>query len=420
MPPDRVVAIAQIRLARAMRRLLVLPVLLWLVGVAVIVAALLLLPQPLHVAGVVAGAVAVVAGAWLAIVPLTVRVQVEVGAIRIRWIGGERVHALVRGSVTRVTLKGDNAAKMRPRLGPLSRGLGTAILRGEERIELVRLAPTRSAILVPTDRGRLLIAPALEQELLNALAASARVQARLDQVVDRTRALVSRVPAGDPAAVGAAADRAAAEFEPRTLTGIERQLLEERLATERAAALAAAEAEKASAEAAARHAREEAAALEAARAAEAQPGTPRRGLRLPAWRRATEAAAPEAAVAGAVAVAGPVAVDRPRPLPAPSRGRRNRRLRETVSAPPGTGALIVLTLIPTVTALLGFGLVTLVGADRSSQVERLVTGLILVGPVASLGVLMARRWWPRLAPLVAFTSVTALALIAWSLTGPPA
>ena len=32
MPPDRLVAIAQIRLARAMRRLLVLPAILWLLG----------------------------------------------------------------------------------------------------------------------------------------------------------------------------------------------------------------------------------------------------------------------------------------------------------------------------------------------------------------------------------------------------
>ena len=61
-----------------------------------IVAALLAVPQPLRLAGVMAGALAIVAGAWLALVPLTVRVQVEVGAIRISWIGGERVHALVR------------------------------------------------------------------------------------------------------------------------------------------------------------------------------------------------------------------------------------------------------------------------------------------------------------------------------------
>jgi hypothetical protein len=412
---DQTVAIAQIRLARSMGRLLILPALLWLLGAAGIGAALLLLDGPLRLVGLAAGALVVLIGAWLALVPLTVRMQVEVGAIRIRWIGGERVHALVRGSVTRVTLHGDKAARMRPRLGPLSRGLGTATLRDEERIELVRLAPTRSAILVPTDRGRLLISPALEQELLNALAASARVQARLDQVAERTRSHVSRVPAGDPAAAAAAADRAAAEFEPLALTGIERQLLEERLATERAAALTAAEAERAAAGAAAQRAREETAALDAARAAEAA-APPRRGLlRMPAWRRGQEAP-----VEATAAVAPPVAIDRPRPMPIPSRGRRNRRARTTVSAPPGTGMLIVLTLLPTVTALAAWMAITILGADQRPTADRLLAGLVAVGPVASLGVLLARRWWPRLAPLVAFTSVTALGLVAWSLTGPTA
>ena len=37
-------------------------------------------------------------------------------------------------------------------------------------------------ILVPTDRGRVGIAPASEQQLLNALAAAARIQQRLDEV----------------------------------------------------------------------------------------------------------------------------------------------------------------------------------------------------------------------------------------------
>ncbi|HET7685637.1 MAG TPA: hypothetical protein VFM19_04475 [Candidatus Limnocylindria bacterium] len=405
MPQEQTVAIAAIRLARSMRRQLVLPALLWILGGVAIGAAAVQLDDPLRLLGVAGGAMLVLIGAWLAIVPLTVRLQVEVGAIRVRWIGGERVHALVRGSVTRVTLKGPNAAKMRPRLGPLSRGLGTATLRGEERIELVRLAPTASAILVPTDRGRLLVAPALEQELLNALAASARVQARLDQVAERTRALVARVPAGDPAAAAAAHDRAAAEIEPRALTGIERQLLEERLAAERAAALAAAEAERAAAEAVAQRAAQEAAEREAARAAAAaEPEPARRGMRIPAWRRSPE---PPAAVAA----------DRPHTAPLPARGRRNRRNRGLVTAPPGTGALIVLTLLPTLSATAGWLLFTFTGADRHSDAERLITGLVLVGPLASLGVLMARRWWPRLAPLVAYTSVTTLALLAWSIAG---
>lgn len=412
MPSDETVAIAHIRLARDMRRLLLLPLVLWLLGIAAIGASLIWLDVPLRLVGVAGGALLVVVGAWLAIVPLTLRMQVEVGAIRVRSIAGERAYGLVRGSVTRVTLRGANAARMRPRLGPLSRGIGTGMLRDDERIELVRMAPTASAILVPTDRGRLLVAPALEQELLNALAAAARVQARLDQVAERTRALVARAPSGDPAAAAAAADRAAAEFEQRFVTGIERQLLEQRLASERAAALAAAEAERAAALAAAQHAAEEAAALEEARAvaAAAEP-VRRRGLRMPAWGRATEADE-----AGAPVAAMPV--ERPRPVPAPGH-RRNRRARTTVTAPPGTGVLIVLTLLPLVAAFIGWVAFGFVGANRGPVAGQLVAALVLVGPLASLGVLMARHWWPRLASLVAFTAVTALLLVGWSLTGGP-
>lgn len=413
MPSEQTLAIAQIRLARDMRRLLVLPALLWLLGAAAIVAALLVLEPPLRYGGLAAGATLVMVGAWLAIVPLTVRAQVEVGAIRVRSIVGERSYALVRGSVTRVTLHGPNAARMRPRLGPLSRGLGSATLRDEERIDLVRLAPTRSAILVPTDRGRLLLAPALEQELLNALAAAARVQARLDQVAERTRALVSRAPTGDPAAVAAAADRAAAEFESRFVTGIERQLVEERLATERAAALAAAEAEKAAAQVAAERAQAEVAALEAARAlatAGAAERRQRRGFRIPS-RRGGEL------TAAAVVEAPPLPVERPRPLP-PGHRRRDRRARTTVTAPPGTGTLILLTLVPSVAAIVGWWVIGYAGADRGPHAEALVAALVLVGPVASLGVMLARQSWPRLAPLVAFTSVIVLLLVGWSLTGP--
>lgn len=411
MPADETVAIAHVRLARDLRRLLLVPALLWLLGAAAIAAALIWLDVPLRLAGVGAGAVLVVIGAWLAIVPLTLRMQVEVGAIRVRSIAGERAYALVRGSVTRVTLRGPNAARMRARLGPLSRGLGSATLRDDERIELVRMAPTASAILVPTDHGRLLVAPALEQELLNALAAAARVQARLDQVAERTRALVARVPSGDPEAAAAAADRAAAEIEDRFVTGIERQLVEQRLASERAAALAAAEAERAAALAAAQHAADEAAALEAARAAAAaaEPEA-RRGLRMPAWRRggaATEMAASTA-----------IPVERPRPVPAPGH-RRNRRARTTVTAPPGTGILIVLTMVPLVAAFIGWVAFGFLGSTRGPLAGPLVAGLILVGPLASLGVLMARHWWPRLASLVAFTAVMALVLVGWSLTGGP-
>lgn len=432
MPREHTVAIAQIRLARDMRRLLVLPALLWLVAAAGVAAALLLVGGPLRYAVLFATAVVVAVGLWLAVMPLTVRMQVEVGGIRIRWLGGERIHALTRGSVTRVTLHGPSAAQLRPRLGPLERGLGSATLREDERIELVRLAPTRTAILAPTDRGRLLIAPALEQELLNALAAAARVQARLEQVAERTRVLVARAPSGDPVAAVAAADRAAAEIAPRTFTGIERQLLEEHLASERASALAAAEAERTAAEAAARHSAElTAARADADAAASVAAAAPRSRFRLPALPRRRSGGTIDVAVATSADVttlsgsAGPasrflpVVVSRPADVhrAATSARRRRRRTRGTATAPPGTGALIVLTLLPTVAAVIGWALITFVGADRGLTGGRFISGLLLVGPIASLGVLLARSWWPRLAPLVAVTAVVSLGLVTWSLVG---
>ena len=77
---------------------------------------------------------------------------------------------------------------IRTRFGFLGWAYGRAILRGEEPISIVRLAPTPTVILVPTDHGRLAIAAASEPELLEALGAAARVQQRLDEVSGRVLA----------------------------------------------------------------------------------------------------------------------------------------------------------------------------------------------------------------------------------------
>ena len=55
-------------------------------------------------------------------------------------------------------------------------------LRGEEDVEVVRLAPTPTAILVPTERGRLAIAAADEKLLLDALSRAARARQRLEDL----------------------------------------------------------------------------------------------------------------------------------------------------------------------------------------------------------------------------------------------
>lgn len=396
---EQTVAIAHIRLARRPKRIFAVPAVLWIVGAVLAVVAALVLTGPLLALGIGIAILLAILGACLALVTLSTAVRIEVGAVRVHWIGGERVYALERGSVTRLSLRGGSAARLRTHLRSWLSPIGVATLRGEERIEMVRLAPSASGILVPTDRGRLLLVPALEQELLNALAASARVQARLEQVVERTRALAARVPAGDEAARSAAVDRAAAEIEPRFLTGIERQILEERLAADRVAAIHSAEAERAAAEAevAERERVEAERAAAAARPAEEE-SRPRR--RWPG-RRASEPAA--------------VAVSVPEPRPPATPVSHRRRRRSTMTAPPGTGMLIVLSLAPTVVAAVTWVLVVVVGGDHGPQAPGLSAGLLTMGPLGSSGVLMARAWWPRLAPLVALTAILALLLLGWSL-----
>ena len=141
--------------------------------------------------------------------------------------------------------------------------------------------------------------PLSEEHLLSALAAAARIQQRLDEVAERARAFMDLPAAGDAPTPAVPSRRSRRAGGRRMLTGIERQLLEERLAAERAAALHRAEAERS----AAIHAAEVAAmAMPAAEAAPApqlsrrddpsRPAAPPR--RLAAWIAARRAAKPTA------------------------------------------------------------------------------------------------------------------------------
>ena len=238
-PEPRVPPIARVRLARSLPRLLALPFSssCW--------------PAPAIAAGVLGVTPSPAASridrgrraarrhsAWRSLVTLlSVRLDVEEAAVRVSWLGGEPVYVLSPGPVTRVRLRGANAsqlasAKRRVRLEPRP-----GRLRGEEQIEIVRLAPTATAILVPTERGRLAIAPAREEDLLDALSRAARARQQLEALAPE---------AGEPVETGAEAIAppvadappavAAVEVPQRPLTGIERALLEEQLAQERAAA----------------------------------------------------------------------------------------------------------------------------------------------------------------------------------------
>jgi hypothetical protein len=383
MPPT--VVLAPIPLARGALRLLVAPLILLVAGLVAMAGGLVLGGLP-GLGLVIAGAIVEAFALYLVLVLLTLRLNVEVATLRLTWLGGERRYVLARGAVTRVPLRGPNAAQLRPRFGAVGWAMGPATLRRTEPIELVRLARSTSVILVPTDRGRLAIAPRSEQQLLTALSAAARVQQRLDEVASRARALPPPAPTR-PLATAASAEVPAAAAEgaeaPRMLTGIERAILEERLAAERAAALAAAEAERQAAAEAARLA-----SVSSPNVAEAAPAAPRRSARVrlrttwsrPAWSR------PE-----------PVDLD-----------RSLRRL-----APFAAAALPLVAGLGLWAAAVVLGRLDM----PDTQLRPVSLALAASGPLAALGALAAHTWYPRLLGLVVVSALAGITLVGRALLG---
>ena len=374
--------IARIVLARDVRRILTLPLLLALTGLSAGLAGLVLGGMA-EVVAVVGGAVAIAGAVLLAIVPLSLRMDVEVGGLRMRWLGGTRRYQLARGPVTRIALTGPSAGSIRSRFPVLGWSFGRAVLRGEEPIVLVRLARTPNVIVVPTDRGRLAIAAASEGDLIDALGAAARVQQRLDEVGGRVLAAFPEGLAAleQPApAPPIEEERKPKEDAERFLTGIERAQLEARLTAARQAALLAAEAE-----------------------------------------RRDALAAEEAAAAGTSEQVGtvPQAADG-EPLAGYSRARERRAATWTrpawaTDARVRTLGTISWALVPLAASLVAWAIAE---ANQSAIAgdatwSRLVAlGLTLGGPAAALGVVAARAWWPRLTGLIALGALASLVLTA--------
>ena len=459
---EHTIAIAPIPLARSTARLMLVPLMLLLAGIAAVAGGASiggLVGIGLVAAGLVVAALSLYMGAML----LTVRLDVEVATLRLRWLWGERRYILVRGAVTRVALQGDEAARLRPRFGALGWAVGRARLRSREVIDIVRLAPTASMILVPTDRGRLGIAPASEEHLLSALAAAARIQQRLDEVAERARAFMDLPSAAEPAVSAPAPQPVATAPEGRRmLTGIERQLLEERLAAERAAALERAEAERAAALLAAETAAIVASGTDEAAAPASGTGARerRRGQwRRPAWLARRRATPPEVAAATTAAVAAEAIADAPtasavvapepfvepaRPLPlyepqpepepvaaavqpiAAAEAVAMAEAQATTEAKPvglrvrdGQWLAFGLALTP----VIGAGAIWLIASMRGEltltveELRPIALALLAIGPVGALAALAARAWYPRLQGLVTITALTGLVLVGRVLLG---
>lgn len=357
--PSRRPPIARIRLSRSLRRLLALPFVALLAGMAAIGAGLLVVPGSLGVALTGAGAAVTVLALVAAAILLSIRVEVEEAAVRVRRIGGGRRYALVPGPVTRVRLRGERASSLRS-IRPLPGWqLGAARLRGEERIDVVRLAPTDTAILVPTDRGRLAIAAANDEELLAALSHAARARQRLAEAAAAEEAVAADAqeivepPAAD-------APSPAVDAPPALMTGIERARFE----AEQAAAMAAAEATAAP-------------GMTASSTVEAIPG---------------DAAVPAEAA----------------PIPR----------RQPVSVRPGPNLALVLLPLVGAGAAWGIGLLLDRMPAAESDLGRLtVLALVLAGPVATVGAIMARIWWPRIVGVVVAGGLAAAVFVGRSLIG---
>jgi hypothetical protein len=359
--PHRIPPIARIRLARSLPRLLAAPLLIGAAGAAAIGVGLAVVAGIAGVALAVLGGLLVVGAIGGAAVLLSVRLDVEESAVGVSWLGGERIYPLSPGPVTRVRLRGASASRLRARTGALGWALGPARLRGAEEIEVVRLAATATAILVPTERGRLAIAAANDDRLLDALSRAARARQRLEALAERLPAPREEVEQPDEPEIPAPT-----EPEERPLTGIERALLEERLAAEREAAAAT--------------------------------GTPM----------------PEPAMPAPVPVAVPAPEVRTEKAP-----RRRLRLRRPAIRPPRPA--IAFVILPLVGAAMAWGAGLAGGRmpEAGTDVARLTSlALVLAGPATSVGAVMALAWWPRLVSVVVAGGLAASVLIGRALIGP--
>jgi hypothetical protein len=348
-------SVVRIGLARSLPRLLAVPAVMLLAAVGAVVAGLVVAPTPAAVALAVLGAVVAIGAVAGAVLLMSVRFEVAESAVSLTWLGGRRDYALVPGPVTRVQLRGPRASALRPRSGALGWGIGRARLRGEEEIELVRLAATGSAILIPTERGRLAVAPAREQELLEALATAAHARQRIE--AEQQRQLEEEAPAAD--------DALDVNVEPSALTGIERALLEERLARERATAEREAES-------------------------------------------ARVVAATAAGTAGETSTASAATI-----TAGPRGARPTLRL---VRPHPGWAFVLMPTVAAGI--VWWIGRLNGGFPEPGTDMARLTSlALVLAGPATSVGAIMALAWWPRIVGVVVAGGLAATIFIGRSLIG---
>jgi uncharacterized membrane protein YtjA (UPF0391 family) len=128
-------------------------------------------PGAIGIAVTAAGVAVLLYVILLALHVLSLRMEVHSGEVRVTSVLVRRRYRLVRGAVTRM-----RAPRGRALFGTQLGGFGLEIGLGRagagEAIDVIRLSPAASMILVPSDGNRLAVAPSSERRLLRALQAA--------------------------------------------------------------------------------------------------------------------------------------------------------------------------------------------------------------------------------------------------------
>lgn len=471
--------LARVELARDARTTLVLPAALGLFGIGLVAVAVLFLGGPAMFGTAALGVLVAGFGAWIALRTRSLRLVVETDYLHLTGIRVDRRYHLAHGDLKRVATAGPTGVRLRTRPSTLGLGMGRTTLGVDEHVEVIRLGATPSVILVPTERGRVAVAPASEAVLVQALMGAARTRAErpalrpapvvgpmgpplgpigaaispvgtaaASSVIGPVSSASAAVPGTSPLGVpplrppvAPAASPAAppAAVQPRPMTGIERMALEERMATERRTALTGARSEQAAASLASmaainpRVAAAPASALPVSRPWRASPPPTATTVPVPTPGATIAAVATAATAAGAAAAATravPATLTAgtparrlfkaiPRTIPRALPRRRPARPMAWRISRPTVGAELALLATPLVGAGVVWILATIVSGTGpgTDGLDPIGAALLLCGPIAMLAVWLARSRWPRLAGLSSVAAVISLALVARALIG---
>lgn len=129
-------------------------------------------PGAIGVAVTVAGVAVLLYVILLALHVLSLRLEVFPGEVRVASVVVRRRYRLVRGAVTRMETPAGRAI-FGTQLGGFGLEIGLGRAGPDESVDVIRLAPVPSMIMIPSQGRRLAVAPSSERRLLRALGAAA-------------------------------------------------------------------------------------------------------------------------------------------------------------------------------------------------------------------------------------------------------